>query len=457
MAYRVTQRIISSDDLLYPYFDDLCRKSKLLYNAALFRVRNIFTGYDKEHRTENEVEVFQEVALLQRSYPNMHVRRVISYTHLEKMMRVTENADFFSGLPRQTAQQMVKQTVTDFKNWLASLREYKKHPEKYLGKPKMPRYKKSDLTTVIITNQDAVLYRDDIGMSLKLPLQKQRLYFSNLFSDPVLKEVKIKPYYGRFLLCLTLEEPDVAFDTSGFHVCAIDLGTDNFAAIVCDDHSSAIYKGGAVLSKIQWFHKQRAKYVSIITKGHEKKHAVSKRLRDLSFHYANFVKDQCHKISRSIIDFCMEHQCGTLILGVNLLWKQRSNMNKINNQNFVSMPITLLRTMITYKALNAGIRIIEQEESYTSKADLIANDRIPTYGVDDKDASFSGKRIKRGLYRCSNGMILNADCHAAANIMRKAIPDIWKDTRDYTFLSAPDVYGFHKLNPKGIPVKGIAA
>ena len=457
MAYRVTQRIISSDDLLYPYFDDLCRKSKLLYNAALFRVRNIFTGYDKEHRTENEVEVFQEVALLQRSYPNMHVRRVISYTHLEKMMRVTENADFFSGLPRQTAQQMVKQSVTDFKNWLVSLREYKKHPEKYLGKPKMPRYKKSDLTTVIITNQDAVLYRDDIGTSLKLPLQKQRLYFSNLFSDPVLKEVKIKPYYGRFLLCLTLEEPDVAFDPSGSHVCAIDLGTDNFAAIVCDDYSSAIYKGGAVLSKIQWFHKQRAKYVSIITKGHEKKHAVSKRLRDLSFHYANFVKDQCHKISRSIIDFCMEHQCGTLILGVNLLWKQRSNMNKINNQNFVSMPITLLRTMITYKALNAGIRIIEQEESYTSKADLIANDRIPTYGVDDKVASFSGKRIKRGLYRCSNGMILNADCHAAANIMRKAIPDIWKDTRDYTFLSAPDVYGFHKLNPKGIPVKGIAA
>lgn len=393
------------------YFDDLCRKSKLLYNAALFRVRNIFTGYDKEHRTENEVEVFQEVALLQRSYPNMHVRRVISYTHLEKMMRVTENADFFSGLPRQTAQQMVKQSVTDFKNWLASLREYKKHPEKYLGKPKMPRYKKSDLTTVIITNQDAVLYRDDIGMSLKLPLQKQRLYFSNLSSDPVLKEVKIKPYYGRFLLCLTLEEPDVAFDPSGSHVCAIDLGTDNFAAIVCDDYSSAIYKGGAVLSKIQWFHKQRAKYVSIITKGHEKKHAVSKRLRDLSFHYANFV----------------------------------------------SMPITLLRTMITYKALNASIRIIEQEESYTSKADLIANDRIPTYGVDDKDASFSGKRIKRGLYRCSNGMILNADCHAAANIMRKAIPDIWKDTRDYTFLSVPDVYGFHKLNPKGIPVKGIAA
>ena len=121
------------------------------------------------------------------------------------------------------------------------------------------------------------------------------------------------------------------------------------------------------------------------------------------------------------------------------------------------MPIALLRSMITYKALNAGIKIIEQEESYTSKADITTKDYIPTYGVDDKDAQFSGLRIKRGLYRCADGTILNADCHAAANIMRKAIPDIWKDTRDYTFLSAPDVYGFHKLNPKGIPVKGIAA
>ncbi len=61
MAYRVIQRIISSDDLLYPYFDDLCRKSKLLYNAALFRVRNIFTGYDKEHRTENESKSFKKL------------------------------------------------------------------------------------------------------------------------------------------------------------------------------------------------------------------------------------------------------------------------------------------------------------------------------------------------------------------------------------------------------------
>lgn len=457
MAFSVTQRVISSEAIIYSYCDDFCRKAKLLYNAALFRIRNIFTGYEKEHRTDNEEDVFCEVHALQDVHPQIHVRKVISYNHLEKLMRVTENPDFFIGLPMQTAQAMVKQAVTDFKNWLASLREYIKHPEKFLGRPKMPHYKKQDLATVIITNQDAVLYPSETGVSLKLPIIKKRLSFSNISEHAFLKEVRIKPYHGRFLFCLTFEEPEPVIETSMPYTCAIDFGIDNFAAIVCDDGSSAIYKGGAVLSDTQWFHKQRAKYISIITKGHSQMNATSARLKDLSFHHANFTKDQCHKISRSIVDFCVGHQAGTLIFGVNPLWKQNSRIGKINNQKFVSMPIALLRSMITYKALNAGIKIIEQEESYTSKADITTKDYIPTYGVDDKDVQFSGLRIKRGLYRCADGTILNADCLAAANIMRKAVPDIWDRTTDFSFLASPKVYGFHELNPKSIPVKGIAA
>ena len=457
MTFSVTQRVISSEDMIYSYCDDFCRKAKLLYNAALFRIRNIFTGYEKEHRTDNEEDVFCEVHALQDVHPQIHVRKVISYNHLEKLMRVTENPDFFIGLPMQTAQAMVKQAVTDFKNWRASLREYKKHPEKFLGRPKMPHYKKQDLATVIITNQDAVLYPSETGVSLKLPIIKKRLSFSNISEHAFLKEVRIKPYHGRFLFCLTFEEPEPVIETSMPYTCAIDFGIDNFAAIVCDDGTSVIYKGGAVLSDTQWFHKQKAKYISILTKGYKNQYAASKRSSDFSYRHANFVKDQCHKISRSIIDFCVDHQAGTLIFGVNPLWKQNSRIGKINNQKFVSMPIAFLRAMITYKALNAGIKIIEQEESYTSKADIATKDYIPTYGVDDKDAQFSGLRIKRGLYRCADGTILNADCHAAANIMRKAVPDIWDRTTDFSFLASPKVYGFHELNPKSIPVKGIAA
>ena len=451
--------ILSEDNFkpIFSFAEHYSKLAKALYNAALFRIRNIFTGYEKEHRTDNEEDIFCEVHALQDVHPQIHVRKVISYNHLEKLMRVTENPDFFIGLPMQTAQAMVKQAVTDFKNWLASLREYKKHPEKFLGRPKIPHYKKQDLATVIITNQDAVLYPSETGVSLKLPIIKKRLSFSNISEHAFLKEVRIKPYHGRFLFCLTFEEPEPVIETSMPYTCAIDFGIDNFAAIVCDDGSSAIYKGGAVLSDTQWFHKQKAMYISILTNGHKNRYATSKRLADLSYHHANFVKDQCHKISRSIIDFCVDHYAGTLIFGVNPLWKQNSRIGKINNQKFVSMPIAFLRAMITYKALNAGIKIIEQEESYTSKADITTKDYIPTYRVDDENAQFSGIRIKRGLYRCADGTILNADCHAAANIMRKAVPDIWDRTTDFSFLTSPKVYGFHELNPKSIPVKGIVA
>lgn len=446
MGYTVVQRVVTPGEWTYDYLDSFARKAKLLYNAALFRIRNIFTGYSKEHRTENEAGVFAEVDLMQAAYPGKNVRKVITYYQLEKLLRVTHNLDFFAGLPMQTAQAVVKSAVTDFKNWLASLKEYNKHPEKFLGKPKIPKYKKTDLCTFAFSNQDVVLYPQETGVQVKLPMTKSRLSFSNLSADAFLKEAKVKPYYGRYLLLLTIQEADPVLSEDKPYACAIDFGVDNFAAIVGEDHSSVIYKGGAVLSSCQWFHKQRAKLVSILTKGHANKYVPSRQLKNLSYHHANFIKDQCHKISRDIIHYCLEHQVGTLVLGVNKLWKQETEMGKQNNQSFVSMPIAMLRELITYKALNVGIKVVEQEESYTSKADVTAGDYLPTYGVDDEKADFSGNRQGRGLYRCHDGKLVNADCNGAANILRKAFPTIWKHTTDFGFLATPTVVGFHQLN-----------
>ena len=68
------------------------------------------------------------------------------------------------------------------------------------------------------------------------------------------------------------------------------------------------------------------------------------------------------------------------MIGVNKLWKQKSSIGRRNNQNFVSVPHFQFRQMIEYKALRAGIDVIEQEESYTSKADITASDYMPVYG-----------------------------------------------------------------------------
>jgi len=461
--YIVSQIVISENRIpwAYEYLENYARLSKNLYNAALFRIRQIFTGYDKQVRTENEREVFMCVELLEKQYPSIHVSRVISYGHLEKLMRVEHNPDFFSGLPMQTAQHVIKQAVSDFKNWLKALNDYRISPSKYLGKPKMPCYKKSEVCTFTLTNQDACFYPMDNdseqGVLLKLPFIPKRIKLSHISKNAKLKEVKVKPYYGRYILSLTIETDEDLIYNGRKNLAAIDFGVDNIAALVCTDGSSRLYKGGAVLSENQLFAKERAKAVSIITKGTLMKNASSRHLDNLSYHHSNFCKDQMHKISRSIVNFCVSHNVGTLVLGENRLWKQKSSIGKANNQAFVSVPLSFLKSLIMYKAASCGIEVLVSEESYTSKADFLSGDHIPTYGLDDKNVSFSGSRIKRGLYRSGTGQTVNADLNGAANILRKAIPNAWSDVTDYAFLENPEVLGFHELNPQSIPVKRIEA
>ena len=438
--------------------------SKNLYNAALFRIRQVFTGWDKEQRTENEEEVFREVRAMQAAYPKVKVRRMLSYRALDAIMRANRNPDFFAGLSMQTAQRVLKEAVTAFKAWLFSLKEYRRAPEKYTGKPCMPKYLKNDRHTFYVTNQDAVLYpvyrgmgaagrtgtdreapgRYD-GMELKLPLIKERLYLRHIAPGSILKEVQVKPYYGKILLVLVLETEDLPVNGEKPRLAGIDFGTDNIAAIVSTDHASRIYKGGAVLSKNRDFHKRKAEAAGIITKGTERKHADSARLRRLSLHHDCFMKDMMHKISTDIVRYCAEHDVGTIVMGVNRGWKQGSDMGNVNNQNFTGIPHDRLRKMIMYKAAREGIRVMEQEESYTSKADITAMDFIPIYGRENGNVGFSGKRIKRGLYSCSAGYAVNADCNGAANILRKAVPDAWEGTEDFRFLATPEKAGVKDL------------
>ena len=481
------------------YFTDYAEKAKLLYNASLFRIRQCFTGWKKEVRSENEEFVFNEIELLEKSYPEIKVNRVIAFTKLEKLMRVTNNPDFFSGLPMQTAQAVVKQAVQDFRNWLAALKDYKENPQKYLSKPKMPKYKKACCCTFTLSNQDAVLY----GNMLKLPKTKTRVKVQKVPDNAVLKEVKVIPYYGNYIVSLTLKVKRDVSSNKGKNFAGIDFGVDNIVAIVTTDGASRIYKGGAILSENQFFAKGRAKAVSRLTRGGRNKHPHSRHIDRLSYHRSNFVKDQLHKISTSVINFCAEHDVKTLVLGVNKFWKQYCHMRRKDNQNFVQMPIARLRWLITYKAALKGIAVVEHEESYTSKASFIDEDFIPTYSPEEKPVDkdnakdgknakgssediqspedafpeeaeivkkkykFSGYRMKRGLYKSKKtGHIINADLNGAANILRKAIPEAWNNRpcmlskEGFHFLKDPEVIGFHCLNPqnktnKGIPVEGI--
>ncbi len=436
--YMADTTVLSKDRYpgLFGHLEGSAELSKCLYNAALFRIRQVFTGWDKEDRSENEKEVFREIAVMKEVYPDIKAGRVLSYRALDAVMRANRNPDFFAGLPMQTAQRILKEAVSTFKGWLSAVKGYKKAPGRFTGRPRMPKYLKNGVHTFYISSQDAVLYpvyrdidtpdscadrtegpacRGYAGMELKLPLIRERLYLPHIHRDSVLKEVQVKPYYGKIMLVLVLETEEVSVSASRPHAAGIDLGTDNIAAIVSTDHASRIYKGGAVLSENRSFHKKRAR------------------------------ADMMHKISTDIIRYCVEHGVGTLVIGTNRGWKQGADMGKANDQNFVSVPHDRLRKMIGYKAAKEGILIVEQEESYTSKADITAMDPMPVYGEEKGEPVFSGKRTARGLYACSRGYSVNADCNAAANILRKAVPGAWEGTEDFRFLAHPETMGFKAL------------
>jgi putative transposase len=124
-----------------------------------------------------------------------------------------------------------------------------------------------------------------------------------------------------------------------------------------------------------------------------------------------------HKISRYTIDYCLENNIGTIVIGKNDNWKQEANMGKKNNQNFVQIPHFKLIQMLQYKAETEGITVKLQQESYTSKCSFLDSEPIC------HQETYKGVRFTRGLFRSENGTILNSDVNGAYNIIRKAIPD----------------------------------
>ena len=155
-----------------------------------------------------------------------------------------------------------------------------------------------------------------------------------------------------------------------------------------------------------------------------------------------------HHTSRLIVDILVAQQIGTLVIGKNAQWKTEIDLGKQTNQNFVSIPHARLIEILEYKTRLVGIKVVVQEESYTSQSNFLGLDPIPVYGKTDKDDVFTGKRIKRGLYKTSAGQLINSDVNGSYNILRKAIPNAFSNGIESC------VVGPMRVNPLKVKVKG---
>lgn len=131
------------------------------------------------------------------------------------------------------------------------------------------------------------------------------------------------------------------------------------------------------------------------------------------------MRDAIHKTARFIVNHCLENRIGAIVFGWNQRQKDGSDMGRCNNKTFVQISTGRLKTRLQQLCETVGIRFLETEESYTSKASFFDGDFLPRFGEKPKSWKPSGKREKRGQYKTARGHLINADCNGAANILRK--------------------------------------
>lgn len=224
--------------------------------------------------------------------------------------------------------------------------------------------------------------------------------------------VRIVPHLDYFTIEIgyTVTTPAPS-ETTG-NVASIDFGMKNFATITSNVTAPVIINGSPIRS-INSYAKQ------LIDQQREHAKGSSHLIRSIYRKRYNKLKDYYHKSSRFVVDWLVNNQITSVVIGRNLGWKQGSHMRE-----FQQMAYNVFTDMLTYKCQLVGVDVILQEESYTSKASFKALDDIPSYG-DNVTVAFSGKRVKRGLYKHADNTVINADVNGSLNILRKS--PLWRN------------------------------
>ena len=372
---RLVERHIVRDNR----FEGICQKSGLLYNYVLYLVRQgIFSG---NHLNEYDLST--------------------------KLGR--ENQFDFRNLPSTVSQQIVKQVFHCIKIWIKLKKDYEKNPSKYEARPGLPKYKKRKKQNMLVftalscrIKNGYIHFVKDIVKPIKTNI-----------GDNKLCQVRIIPQATCYVVEVIYEKKESDLHLNKSNILSIDLGLNNLCTCISNVGVKPFIVNGKIIKSFnQWYNKTKAKRMGYIgDKG------TSKYLRFLNNRRNFWIDDKIHKISRWIINFCINNNIGNIVIGLNKGWKQNIDLGKKTNQKFVEIPFSKLIDRITYKGKFIGIEVQTTEESYTSKIDHLAFESLK------KQEVYLGKRKKRGLFQSSIGKLVNADINGAIGIGRKVFGD----------------------------------
>ena len=368
---------------LYSICDELCFKSKNLYNAALFEFRQSF--FDKDLDT-------------------------LTWQNINRIFNQSNQFDY-RELPSKVSNTVLKKLGNNISSFWSLVKK-----SDYNKKVKLPKYlHKTDGRFIVEFNKQTFSNKRDEDNNLIICKSSLNLRISTKVEKP--QQIRIIPKVGCYVIEVVYEVEENRLKQNQ-RVAAIDLGLNNLATVVTNDGDNPILISGRKIKSInQYYNKMTSKKKSLLPYNV----FTSKSLDRLWLKRNNKISYEIHKVTKYLANYFDERDVSKVIIGNNSGWKNGINLGKRNNQNFVNIPYTKFINQLTYKCELLGITVIVREESYTSKASFLDYDEIPNYR-DEVIPKFSGKRIKRGLYR-STFRKINADVNGAYNTMVKENPN----------------------------------
>ncbi len=413
----VQQVLLSPNAETKALLEYLCEQSGKLYNTGVYFARQTFFKTNKLLTGKFDLAFEPSIAksILAQSLPSTPMQQTL--------MSVTEAFKSFKQLKDL---------------YLKGELHFRPKPPNYLKGAKLFKvaYPNSGGQRPIIVNGKL---RFSLGLTVRRWFGVSEFFLpmpSNIDYSKI-KEFTILPKNGAFYLEMSYEiakqkhDLDAKSATGEYprgelrinQALSIDLGTaDNLAACVDTLGNSLLIDARAMKAMNQLWNKK------VSTRKSGKPEAYWDNWLDRVTRKRNHqMRDGINKAAKLIIDHCLKHGVGTLVIGWNEGFKESANMGRVNNQKFVQMPLGKLKDRLKQLCDLHGIRFIETEEAYTSKSSFLDGDSLPKYGEKPIGWKASGKRIKRGLYQSANGSIVNADLNGSANILRKVASNLSLD------------------------------
>ena len=402
--YKTTKvlQTLSNHEVDLNILKSMCYHAARLYNVALYSIRQ-------------------------------HYFNTNTYLSYNLNYHECKNNENFKLLLSDCSQQVLRNADRDMQSFFRLL--ILKKSGKYSDKINLPHYKKENAVMVCpIQGRSCRIQKNGtvaIGLTKefreKYNISERRILFTipkNIRHIQQFQEIRIIPLHNgkEFSVEFIYQDNTIKPQVQGDGYMSIDLGVSNFAACTIFSNGDAhqfLIDGRRLTNINHYYNKKVSELKSEYSKNKSITDATTPRMMRLINGRNNRITDYFNRVCHLLVNTCLSYGVSTLVIGYNKGQKQEINLGKVNNQNIVSIPYHKFRRKLETMCAEYGISYISQEESYTSKASALDMDAIPTYGVDKAPTVFSGKRIHRGLYRSSDGSVLNADINGSVNILRK--------------------------------------